>query len=805
MQLARFPSGIRCAWYEPGVGEPGKSAQNLRLGRGGPFVNQRLQNCWEFKKCGREPGGARAGELGICPAATCDRCDGVNGGSKGGRVCWAVAGTLCQGNVRGTFAQNRLACTQCDFLDLVEREMGPAFRLVPNGDRVEDVIRASEDRYRRFFDEVPVGLFRCSADGAFIDVNPALTEMLGHAQRDTLLGLTLSGFTVDVDTAARRAERLHRDGELHDFEMRLRRTDGTVFWARESSHLVIADDGELLHQEGILQDISETRLAREQARANHILAAANQALLVQFRETASLVDALNAAVYVADIETHELLYLNRYAAEIFGDNLGRRCYEVLQAGKTAPCSFCTNGRLLVSGKPGPPVVWEFQNTITGRWYMCIDKAIPWTDGRMVRMEAAVDISDRKRAEQTAEFLAEASKQLAASLDNPTPLAQVAQLAVPRLADWCIIELVDDEGTLRPAEVTCADTEQPELAARMRQATCWRPDSLSMRVLRTGQDELINDITDEELVDLACSPEHLTILQELVPGAVLSVPLRARERTFGVLTLIMASSRRRYGEADLALAEEVGRRASLAIANTRLYGSARAAVRARDETLAIVSHDLRSPLSAIMLNVEAIDRLKLNDEAGARAHVLVRRVQNSARRMDRLIHDLLDAAAIESGKFAVEPRPNDVVSLIDEALQMMQPLARDRKLRLETHLDGVLRPIHADRGRLLQVLSNLVGNAIKFTPEGGQVRVAARDQDDGLLFSVADTGPGIADDVLPHVFDRYWQAHRARRSGAGLGLYIVRGIVEAHGGTVWAESRPGEGSTFYFTVPGRAPG
>ena len=651
----------------------------------------RFQNCWEFKRCGREPGGARAGDLGVCPAAVASDLDGINGGRLGGRACWTVAGTLCGGQVRGTFAQKLLACSNCDFLQRVEQEMGASFQLLPLGHRLVDVIRAEEDRHRSFFDGLPVGLFRCSPAGRFLDVNQALVELLGRPGRTSLLGRTMNRLAVDPEAIAQRAEVLRRDGQLHDFELRLRRGDGTVFWARESSHLVVDETGRPLYQEGIIQDITERKRAEEEARARDVAVAASEAQL----------------------------------------------------------------------------------------------------------------AERKRTEEAASFLAEASKVLAGSLDYLATLSQVAGLAVPRLADWCVIELVGDDGCLRP-QVACANPEQGDWAASWRDASCAREEGLCMRVLRSGQAEVLNDVSDEELVAAACNPEQLAALRRIAPRSILAVPLRTPAESLGVLTLISAESRRRYEQADLALAEEVGRRAALAISNAGHYEAAQRAIHAREEILALVSHDLRNSLGVIRLSAEVISGLPLSGAAGDRQADKVGRIQRAVRQMETLIRDLLDAAAIEAGRLAVEPALLEVPLLVDEAVQLMQPVAFEKSLRLEAHLDGELPPILADRGRLLQVFSNLVGNAIKFTVAGGDIRIGARATADELLFDVDDTGPGIAEEALPHVFDRYWQASHARRSGAGLGLYIVKGIVEAHGGRVWVESRLGVGSTFRFSVPSRRP-
>jgi len=221
-----------------------------------------------------------------------------------------------------------------------------------------------------------------------------------------------------------------------------------------------------------------------------------------------------------------------------------------------------------------------------------------------------------------------------------------------------------------------------------------------------------------------------------------------------------------------------------------------ATRTREEFLAVVSHDMKSPLHAIRLSVGLLLRKAPPDDL--RGYIGV--IDRSSQRMDRLVRDLLDVRAIEAGRLRVEPRPHDAIELVAEAVQGAQASAAEKSqvLRAETRTDGVR--VLCDRERILQVLSNLIDNAIKFTPKRGAVVVRAGRVGDAVLFWVTDTGAGVGQEQLPHIFDRYWQARAAARQGSGLGLFIAKRIVEAHGGRIWAESVLGSGSTFHFTVP-----
>lgn len=222
--------------------------------------------------------------------------------------------------------------------------------------------------------------------------------------------------------------------------------------------------------------------------------------------------------------------------------------------------------------------------------------------------------------------------------------------------------------------------------------------------------------------------------------------------------------------------------------------AEAATRARDEVLATVSHDLKNPVGTIYTSASLLLEMPLPAEARQRQIEIIRR---TAERMDRLIMDLLDVSRMEAGRFSIQPQPEQLLSIVAEARELLAPIAAARSISLEADLpdhDAILR---ADRGRVLQVLSNLIGNAVKFTTEGGTVTITARAESAAVRVSVADTGAGIPEEHLPHIFDRFW--HSGSAGGSGLGLAIAKGIVEAHGGSIWVESS-GSGTCFHFTLP-----
>lgn len=223
--------------------------------------------------------------------------------------------------------------------------------------------------------------------------------------------------------------------------------------------------------------------------------------------------------------------------------------------------------------------------------------------------------------------------------------------------------------------------------------------------------------------------------------------------------------------------------------------------ARDDFLGMVSHDLRTLLGGIALRAAMLVRNASEDAAGQRTRKDAESIQRFTARMNRLIGDLLDVASIEAGRLSVEPRPEDAIRLVRETVEAFQPAASAKGLSLESDVAQDSLLAHFDHERILQVLANLLSNAIKFTPEGGRVSIRVEPVGEEVRFSVADTGQGIAGDTLGRIFERFWQVHEGDKRGLGLGLYISRCIVEAHGGRIWAESQPGAGSTFFFTLPG----
>jgi PAS domain S-box-containing protein len=435
------------------------------------------------------------------------------------------------------------------------------------------------------------------------------------------------------------------------------------------------------------------------------------------------------------------------------------------------------------------------------WVLLTRSAVHDPQGRPIyAVSQAQDITERKRSQEASEFITEASQVLASSLESGEILRTIAHLAVPRLSDWCTIDLIDSQtGKVREVEAVAVSAEREEILRNIRSRFPLAPfafDHPVSRVIRTGQASLVTNVQGEAMLRFVRDPEHLQMLRRLATTSWMIVPLAARGRIIGAITFGAVESGRHYTAEDLRVAEELATSAALAIDNARLYDDATGATKLRDDVLGFVTHDLRNPLAAIVRWSTELDDASVTSEERYRGTAAIR---EAADVMNKLINDLMDLTRLESGHLPVDPEPVRPDYLLSTVRDMFEPSARAKSIEFHVELSDLPR-VHADPQRIHQVLSNLVGNSMRFVPVGGTITLRAQARDDDVQFSVSDTGPGISREDLPRVFDHFWQAAHARKTGAGLGLAIARGIVEAHKGRIWVDSEPGRGSTFFFTLP-----
>ncbi len=492
----------------------------------------------------------------------------------------------------------------------------------------------------------------------------------------------------------------------------------------------------------------------------------------------------------------------------------------------------------------------------GQWRHVAVRAVPVMEpgGRIREWVGAItDVTERRRTHEARDFLAEASRVLASSLDYATTLRAVARLAVPTLADWCAVDVVTEDGELERLAVEHVDPDKVRLATELEER--WPSDRTAPQgvhqVLRTGQAEMMPDIPDALLAASARDPEHLRMIRALGLRSYVCVPLTARGRVLGALSLVHAESGRSHDAVDLALAEELARRAAVAIDNARLFGEteeARAqleqqtgeleeaqaememandelqrayedlaertreserARQAADEAnaakssfLATMSHELRTPLNAIAGYTQLID-MGIHGPVTPAQREALDKIHRNQTHLLGLINDVLNFAKIEAGQvqYDVDDVPLDATLTAVEAL--VEPQLRAKGLRYRYRGGDPSVTVRADRERMEQVVLNLLSNAIKFTEAGGEVELSWQAQDGTVQVHVRDTGRGIPADKLDAIFEPFVQVDPAltrAAEGTGLGLAISRDLARAMKGDLAARSTEGQGSVFTLSLP-----
>jgi PAS domain S-box-containing protein len=680
------------------------------------------------------------------------------------------------------------------------RDIGERKRAEAERQLTTERLRESEEQFRLIFEEAPIGVALVALDGRFVRVNRALCSILGYT-REELERLTYQEITPpeDLEAGLKLGGRVHRgEAAKYQLEKRYRRRDGTLVTISVNGSIVRDRQGRPLHYIAQIEDITDRIHAQEALRFSE----------AKFSGIVSI--SADAIISIDDAE--KITVFNTGAEKIFGYTRD----EVLGAPL----------ELLIprSARRGHrhEVVQLAEDDVTGRRSVDSLASISGRrkSGEEFSAEASIsslqvggtrvltivlrDVTEREQLEHEQRILAEVGVALAATLDYEQTLAAVAGIAARDFADWCLVEVIEPGDGLRRLKVVSADPTKADVAARLEEIPLdhQRP-YLTRPVVTSRQPLLATRITEADIEAAAQGPEHLRILRAVDPVSMISVPLVLRNGLVGSLTFISSTPARLFGSNDLRLAKALAERASLALENARLYRSALEATGLRDHVLGFVAHDLRNPLSAISLHAAALRGKRTQPDRRNPRHREA--IERAAQRMNRLIQDLLDVAVLEGGKLSVHKTPLAAGAIAAEAAEVQHALAVASSIDLRVDVAPDAPEILGDRDRLLQVFENLIGNALKFTGPGGQVIVGAAPREAGALFWVADTGRGMTREEQARAFERFWQASaRSGRLGAGLGLPITKGIVEAHGGRIWMESAPGRGSTFYFFIPSAPP-
>jgi PAS domain S-box-containing protein len=633
--------------------------------------------------------------------------------------------------------------------------------------------------------------------GTLLAVNPAWTRLLGFEAAD-LIGRRFHAFLHpdDVDAALSALAQAAHLPSLQ-FEARSRSAAGEWRWFAWTA----APDEGLIYGSG--RDVSNEKRQAEQL------------LLANEMRLRLALDAGDMGAWQYDIGTDHSVWLYGMDA-LHGlspqqSMAARRLRGYLRHVHSADRAVFAQAmrRALHTGtdlqaeyriiRAGGQVRW-----LESRAHMVHDER-----GRPAQLSGVcMDITRRKRTEQDLRFLARASAEFATLVDYQSTLERLARLAVPAFADWCVVDLLREDGTLERVAAAHADEQKSKLAAMLHAQL---PPDPSMphgiwNVLRTGRAEAISDMQANIRSHALGDPQRMAALRRLGLRSYLGVPLATHGRTLGVITFISAESGRIYDEEDLELAGDLARRAATAMENASLYKALQQSDRAKDVFLATLAHELRNPLAPIS-NAIALLRLRGLPEQILGQPDLGRPlglIERQVSQLTRLVDDLLDVSRINTGKIELRPEPSDLVAILQSAIETSRPHVEAAQHTLEVAFDAGQAPVRADPLRLAQVFSNLLNNAAKYTNQGGRIAITMETAAEEYVVRVRDNGVGIAAPMLKDVFTLFTQVtHPVERSqgGLGIGLSLVEGLVHLHGGRVEAHSAgSGMGSTFTVRLP-----
>jgi PAS domain S-box-containing protein len=588
-------------------------------------------------------------------------------------------------------------------------------------------------------------------------------------------------------------ERLKRGEHIDHYETVRRRKDGRYIHVSLSISPIVSAAGVIVGASTIARDITERKQAEELLARYQLLSENARDIMLFIGLDGRIVEANRAAVEAYGYDHATLLSLNIY--DLRDPVTAADVPSQIRQAHTTGILFETRHRRS-DGATFPVEVNSFGADI---------------NGERLLLNIIRDITERKQAEEAQRFLAEASAMLVSELGYQGRLETLTHLVVPGLADWCAVDILAEDGSLELVAVAHVDPEKVAWAQDLRRR--FPPDPQAPQglhnVTRTGAPELYPEISDALLAAGARSPEELEIARQIGFSSAMVVPLIARGRTLGAITFVSAESGRRYSEADLALAEELARRAALAVDNARLTEAeqqararAEAAVRLREQFLSVAAHELKTPLTSLLgyaqLFQRRTEREGILTERDQRALQVI--VEQSAR-LNKMVLALLDLSRIETGQLTIERAPMDICALLRRLVEEIRPTLDGRALDLVCDDEPLM--IAGDELRLEQVFQNLIQNAIKYSPDGQPVIVRARQCEQRACVSVADQGIGIPQTALPQLFQRFYRASNAadqQFSGIGVGLYVVKEIVDLHGGDVTVASVEGHGSTFTVSLP-----
>ncbi|MEO8268940.1 MAG: PAS domain S-box protein [Aureliella sp.] len=670
------------------------------------------------------------------------------------------------------------------------------FRDVSRRRRAEAALRESEEKLSLLVNTIPQLAWMARSDGEILWYNRRWYEYTGTTpEQMEEAGWQSVHEPVVLPKAIEQWNSSIATGEPFEMMFPLKAADGQYHPFLTRVNPLRDETGNIRYWFGTNTDITELRQARE-------------ALAISEERLRLALVAGRMGVWDWNIRTSELKWsdslepLHGLAPGTFGGTFDH-FQQLIHADDRESVNAAIQQAIEICGE----FYTEFRNIWPNgsiHWIAGSGKVFPDDDGQPIRMIGiGVEVTQRKRADQTAKFLSDASAALSVLVDFDSTLQKISALAVPSFADWATVDLIEADGSLRRVSVSHVDAAKVQLAHEIHRRFPPDPESRQgvWNILRTGKSEIVSEITNELLELSVKNVDLLGIMRQLGLKSYIGVPLTVRGKTLGVITFINAESGHRYDQTDLAVAEDLVSRAAIAIENSQLYRELRDADKRKDEFLATLAHELRNPLAPIRNGLEVMRLSGSENSIMADTRSMMERQLNQ---MIRLVDDLLDVSRITRDKLELKKMQVELRTLVHCAVETSRPLIEEAGHTITVTLPPTPIYLNADQTRLAQVFSNLLTNSAKYTPSGGRIWLTAERFGDEVAVTVRDTGLGIPAESLPKIFQLFSQVDdnmERAQGGLGIGLNLVQRLVAMHDGSVEARSDgPGQGSEFTVRLP-----